>query len=133
MLTKNTQYSAYLVMNISRRAYGLDTMPCEISVQVRNQLCCRGMAYLYGQGAKKRRSMDGCRSHTSHDDDEIIMQREEFPNEREDGWMEIKLGEFFTGEDNDEEVKMSFMEVKGYQLKAGLVIEGIEVRPSHSN
>ena len=51
-------------------------------------------------------------------------------NEREDGWLEIELGEFFSGEAN-EEVKMSLMEVKGYQLKGGLVIEGIEVRPKH--
>ncbi|KAF3454556.1 hypothetical protein FNV43_RR05004 [Rhamnella rubrinervis] len=121
MLTKNTKYGAYLIMNISRRAYGLDTMPCEISVQVRDQvLCCNGMAYLYGRDTKKQQ-MDGCRS--SHNSNGV-----EFLSEREDGWMEIKLGEFFSGED-DEEVKMSFMEVKGYQLKAGLVIEGIEIRP----
>ncbi|GMY21814.1 F-box protein PP2-B15-like [Fagus crenata] len=48
--------------------------------------------------------------------------------EREDGWMEIELGEFFSGEAY-EEVKMSLMEVKGYQLKGGLIIEGIEVKP----
>ena len=35
--------------------------------------------------------------------------------------MEIELGEFFSGEAN-EEVKMSLMEIKGYQLKGGLVI-----------
>ena len=51
-------------------------------------------------------------------------------NEREDGWLEIELIEFFSGEVN-EEVKMTLMEVKGYQLKGGLVIEGIEVRPKH--
>jgi hypothetical protein len=51
-------------------------------------------------------------------------------SEREDGWLEIELGEFFSGE-NDEEVKMSLMEVKGHHLKGGLIIEGIEVRPKH--
>ena len=49
-------------------------------------------------------------------------------NKREDGWMEIELGEFFNGE-GDEEVKMSLKEIKGHQLKGGLIIEGIEVRP----
>lgn len=103
-------------MNISRRAYGLDTKPSEVSVEVLDRVSS-GMAYICTQDIKKQK-MDcyGC------------IQREQFPNEREDGWMEIKLGEFFTGED-DEEVKMSLMEVKGYQLKGGLVIEGIEVRP----
>ncbi|KAM7474180.1 hypothetical protein LguiB_021423 [Lonicera macranthoides] len=50
------------------------------------------------------------------------------PEEREDGWMEIELGEFFSNE-RDKEVKMRLMEVKGLQLKGGLIIEGIEVRP----
>jgi hypothetical protein len=45
--------------------------------------------------------------------------------------LEIELGEFFSGE-NDEEVKMSLMEVKGHHLKGGLIIEGIEIRPKHS-
>ncbi|OMO98637.1 Phloem protein 2-like protein [Corchorus capsularis] len=51
-------------------------------------------------------------------------------SEREDGWMEVELGEIFSGE-NDEEVKMGLMEVKGCHLKGGLVIEGTEVRPKH--
>ena len=60
----------------------------------------------------------------------VIEGTQRTSNERENGWMEIELGEFFSGEAN-EEVKMSLMEVKGYQLKGGLVIEGIEVRPKH--
>jgi len=48
---------------------------------------------------------------------------------REDGWMEIKVGEFFSGE-KEEEVTMSLMEVS-YPLKGGLIVEGIEVRPKH--
>ncbi|KAI6684949.1 hypothetical protein NL676_030862 [Syzygium grande] len=57
------------------------------------------------------------------------------PIGRQDGWMEVELGEFFNGggggggDGHGEVVKMSFKEVKGYQLKGGLVIEGIEVRP----
>jgi hypothetical protein len=49
------------------------------------------------------------------------------PSKRDDGWMEIELGEFFCGE-ADEEIEMSVMEV-GFRLKGGLVVEGIEVRP----
>ena len=49
------------------------------------------------------------------------------PMRREDGWMEIEMGEFFCGE-ADEEVLMSLMEV-GYQLKGGLIVEGVEIRP----
>ena len=60
----------------------------------------------------------------------VIEGIERIPSEREDGWMEIELGEFFSGE-SYEEVKMSFMEVKGYQSKGGLILEGIEIRPKN--
>ena len=48
--------------------------------------------------------------------------------EREDGWLEIELGEFYS-DGSDEEVKMSLKEVKGEHLKYGLIVEGIELRP----
>ncbi|KAJ8529567.1 hypothetical protein K7X08_036402 [Anisodus acutangulus] len=54
---------------------------------------------------------------------------ERMPHEREDGWLEIELGEFFNGGNGDEEITMTLMEVKGYHVKGGLVIEGIELRP----
>ena len=47
--------------------------------------------------------------------------------------MELELGDFFNGDQgDDEEVKMSLREAKGYHLKGGLIIEGIEVRPKDS-
>ncbi|CAN1219744.1 F-box protein PP2-B15 [Linum perenne] len=84
MLTPNTKYGAYLLIQITDRSYGLDSMPSVVSVNVNG--------------------------------------------EREDGWLEVEIGEFFSGE-SDEEVRMCLKEVKGYHLKGGLVVEGIEVRP----
>ncbi|XP_024003691.1 F-box protein VBF isoform X2 [Eutrema salsugineum] len=55
------------------------------------------------------------------------------PKGRDDGWMEIELGEFETRQGEDDEVSMSLTEVKGYQLKGGIVIDGIEVRPKSLN
>ncbi|KAK3416075.1 hypothetical protein EUGRSUZ_H01641 [Eucalyptus grandis] len=52
-----------------------------------------------------------------------------YPKERQDGWSEIELGEFLTKEGQDGEVEMSVMETKGGNWKAGLVVEGIEIRP----
>ncbi|KAH9755364.1 F-box protein PP2-B15 [Citrus sinensis] len=56
---------------------------------------------------------------------------ERFARESDDGWMEVELGEFISGDEEDDhrEVKMRLRKVKGYQLKGGLVSEGIEVRP----
>ncbi|PON52547.1 Phloem protein [Trema orientale] len=126
MLSRNTIYGAYLVMNISNRAYGLETKPFEISVEVGNQKVSYGTVSMTGHDKKKQQKdcTHTLRTMSFFASNELIM------SERNDGWMEIKLGEFFTGE-NDEEVKMSLTETKGYHLKAGLVIEGIEVRPMH--
>ncbi|XP_062145332.1 putative F-box protein PP2-B12 [Alnus glutinosa] len=49
--------------------------------------------------------------------------------ERGYGWLEIKLGEFFNGGEDDGEVEMSVLEVKGGNWKGGLIVQGIEIRP----
>ncbi|CAK7340607.1 unnamed protein product [Dovyalis caffra] len=133
MLTPNTKYGAYLILKISDRSYGLDLMPSEISVEVGNNQVSRNTAYLRlaREHARKqqmeslfyRNRMESLKSRVVEGDGSV-------PSERDDGWLEIELGEFFSSE-NDEEVKMSLMEVKGHHLKGGLIIEGIEVRPKH--
>lgn len=131
ILSPNTTYSAYLVMKIYDRAYGLDPIPSEISVAVGDQIS-KGTAYLRRRGDGKKQQMESLfyrnrvemlRNRVKEEGDGRV------PSERGDGWMEIELGEFFNGEASDQEVKMSLMEIKGYQLKGGLVIEGIELRP----
>ncbi|CAI0551489.1 unnamed protein product [Linum tenue] len=49
MLTPNTKYGAYLVLKLSNRAFGLDLMPSEVSVQVGNKEQCQNTAYLRRQ------------------------------------------------------------------------------------
>ncbi|KAG2695692.1 hypothetical protein I3843_07G024700 [Carya illinoinensis] len=127
-LSPNTTYGAYLVLQTCDRAYGLDSIPSEISVSVGNRLF-NGTAYLT-RGDQKKQQME-CLFYKNRI--EILGKRVgegdgRVPCKREDGWMEIELGEFFSS-DASEEVNMSLMEVKGHQLKGGLVIEGIELRP----
>ncbi|OMO98638.1 hypothetical protein CCACVL1_04141 [Corchorus capsularis] len=120
LLSSNTRYGAYLIMRISDRAYGLDSMPSDITVEVGNQVSSSSNVLLQHLEIRKKQ-MELWKS---------IEGKQGILSEREDGWMEMELGEFFSGE-KDEEVKMSLMEVKGCHLKGGLVIEGIEVRPKH--
>ncbi|XVF31431.1 hypothetical protein REPUB_Repub16aG0145500 [Reevesia pubescens] len=54
---------------------------------------------------------------------------ERVPYNREDGWIEIELGNFYNHQSTDVEVKMCLKEVIGTHLKGGLVVEGIELRP----
>ena len=113
MLSPNTIYEAYLVVKFAHRAYGLDSLPSEISLVVGNYES-HGIVYLRCRDSNKI----------------LSMKEERIPCKREDGWVEIELGEFYNDDGgDDEEVKMSLREVKGHHLKGGLIIEGIEIRP----
>ncbi|XP_029125750.1 F-box protein PP2-B15 isoform X2 [Cajanus cajan] len=105
ILTQNTSYGAYLIMKISHREYGLDSVVCDVSVQLGNKVQS-GRVYL-------------CKKLDEKKDEGIGI-----PRRREDGWMEVEVGEFLSGE-GEEVVKISLMEV-GYRLKGGLIVEGLE-------
>ncbi|BAT88125.1 hypothetical protein VIGAN_05156800 [Vigna angularis var. angularis] len=135
-LTGNTTYAAYLIMNVCDEAFGVEFVPSKVSVSVGKQVQ-RGRAYLGCKDEKKctmeslfygnRREVMG--KAAFGEEGEVIS----IPLKREDGWMEIELGEFFIDEaeaEADEEITMNLRE-DGYQLKGGLIIEGIEVRPKH--
>lgn len=124
MLSPNSIYGAYLIIKITHRAYGFDSVAAEVSVEVGDQVSSSGRVYLvvdhHGKHDKKMLRS----SPLIQGDDQRI------PCEKENGWMEIELGEFCSGDHGDhKEVKMSLKEVKGCQLKGGLIVEGIEVRP----
>ncbi|XP_020700850.2 F-box protein PP2-B10 isoform X2 [Dendrobium catenatum] len=53
------------------------------------------------------------------------------PQTRQDGWMEILLGEFYNEEGDDGDVAMSLLEIKGGNWKNGLIVQGIEIRPKN--
>nr|AAO11661.1 hypothetical protein [Arabidopsis thaliana] len=54
------------------------------------------------------------------------------PERREDGWMEIEIGEFFNegAFRNNDEIEMSVSETTQRNSKRGLIIRGIEIRPT---
>ncbi|WZZ11419.1 hypothetical protein YC2023_097340 [Brassica napus] len=123
-LSPNTSYGAYLIMKVTDRAYGLDLVPAETWVKVGNGGKKIDTSYLSCLDDKKQLMK---RLFYGHRDQRTAKNE---PKVRDDGWMEIELGEFETGrEGGDKEVVMSLTEVKGYQLKGGIVIDGIEVRP----
>ncbi|XP_054816066.1 F-box protein PP2-B11-like [Prosopis cineraria] len=57
---------------------------------------------------------------------------------RDDGWMEFKVGEFFTEDheqDDDDDGSLSFRvwETDNYYTKNGIFVEGVEFRPRSTN
>ena len=110
MLSPKSTYVAYLVFRITRDSFGLTV------------------------GAKTTVSFGGIRNETSN---VYLKQPQAYahdepptnaaPTTRKDGWMEIKLGEFYCNDGNEGEVEMKFQE--HHSWKGGLIVEGIELRP----
>ncbi|XAR49165.1 hypothetical protein NMG60_11032259 [Bertholletia excelsa] len=130
-LSPNTKYGAYLVLKISETAFGLDAIPSEISITV-GKIESNNTAILRCPGEEKKKRME---SLIYSNRLQMLRQRVNpgdyrEPNRRDDGWMEVEIGKLFTGEDEGE-VKMRLVEIKGNHLKGGLVVEGIEIRPEH--
>lgn len=129
-LSPNTKYGAYLVFKTSENAYGLDSIPFETFVvgsgehvlstntaTIRDPEDKRGgllQGLFYGNRVQKMKERVNGGGATA--------------KKRGDGWLEIEIGEFFVTGD-EEEIRMGAMEVKGHQLKGGLIVEGIDVRP----
>lgn len=123
MLSADTRYGVYLVIKLDKRAYGLDSVPSEVSVEV------AGSSYKSTGHTYLRRGRNG--TEEIREDFGGITGLEKILRERKDGWEEIELGEFYNGHESDDEkeVSMRFSEVKGHRLKGGIVLEGIEIRP----
>jgi hypothetical protein len=76
--------------------------------------------------------MEEPHNHDQEDDGgDIIVVR--YPWQRVDGWMELEMGDFYTGTSDNAttNVKIGLTEHEELQWKKGLIIEGIEIRPKN--
>ncbi|KAL1222719.1 F-box protein PP2-B10 [Cardamine amara subsp. amara] len=119
-LSPRTRYSAYIVFKQVDEFYGFEDVAIEAAIGVVGQEPCRRFICfdedMNGQFIRR----DGGRMNTVK------------PKGRDDGWMEIELGEFFNEEGlmNSDEIEMSALETKQLNWKSGLIIQGIEIRPA---
>ncbi|EOA25533.1 hypothetical protein CARUB_v10018877mg [Capsella rubella] len=121
-LSPRTRYSAYIVFMKQNICYGFENVSVEVVVGV------------VGQNLE-----DSCRRYVCFDEarDEQFRRRDRGknlvkPERRKDGWMEIKLGEFFNegGLSSYDDIEMVALENKLRHWKRGLIIRGIEIRPT---
>lgn len=130
-LSLYTIYGAYLIIKITNQAFGLDSIPSETSLVAGDDVQIN-TAFFSPKNSRKMQMENLLYMNRM----QMLKKRvnaggnERFPVERKDGWMEIEIGEFYTDE-IDKEITMSLMETKGHQLKGGLTIQGIEIRPKH--
>ncbi|XP_042451506.1 F-box protein PP2-B10-like isoform X1 [Zingiber officinale] len=144
MLSSKTTYAAYLIFKLSDRAYGLGHPLQEASVELGTELStsvvCLQPSDMYAHMHARRsrvwfrRGLHWRRrvltvNESQEADEEAKEAAGRVPQLRNDGWMEIELGEFYNCGEEDKEVDVSLLEVKGGHWKIGLIIEGIEIRP----
>ncbi|XP_077229053.1 F-box protein PP2-B10-like [Tasmannia lanceolata] len=136
ILSPNTTYVAYIVLKFVEGAHGLHYPSTELSIQI-GGIVYKTSAYLLANDSQRLQhqtrvdrfntlcSMRTIRPRLNMWDPRVIR----VPRDRNDGWMEIELGEFFNDDGDQGEVEMSLMEVKSGNEKAGLIVQGIELRP----
>ncbi|KAI3960036.1 hypothetical protein MKW98_016760 [Papaver atlanticum] len=153
LLSPKTLYAAYLVLKFVEGAYGFDHPPAEAEVKIvggsgnNSSSAASGErpVYLDPDGSRRRQLQVAPHriglirrrfGHILSPAPSMSRWEGQFPQERNDGWMEIEMGHFYNdgGEDSEgAELQMSLREIKGGHWKSGLIIQGIEIRPKADN
>ncbi|XP_074574691.1 putative F-box protein PP2-B12 [Curcuma longa] len=116
LLSNNTTYIVYLVFKLTPDAFGLDSASQLASVKLG----------LYGSEIHVSLMLD-----EDDDDDEDVEEADNTKNIRlrEDGWLEVELGEFYNNEGDEGEMEAKLWETQELQWKQGLIIHGLDIRP----
>ncbi|XP_075647904.1 F-box protein PP2-B10-like isoform X2 [Castanea sativa] len=123
MLSPKTSYAAYLVYKLTKEAFGFDRPRLRASVGT------TGGGGVYEQTV----GLDLLALQQGQQDQVVLPQQQQHtsrPKEREDGWLEIELGQFFNGGGEDDELQFGLKEVKSFSVKSGLIVAGIEIMPT---
>ncbi|CAD5166519.1 unnamed protein product [Musa acuminata subsp. malaccensis] len=115
LLSKKTLYTAYMVFKLASGAYGLNSPPQKVSVSL---------------GTYSSDSFITLQQDDDDDDDDQEEEDEKGKRKlRDDGWMEIELGDFYNDEGDKGEVRIHLSQCEALHFKHGLLIEGLEFRP----
>ncbi|XP_077227628.1 putative F-box protein PP2-B12 [Tasmannia lanceolata] len=118
MLSRKTNYVAYAVLKFQPHTYGFDRWPASLSVKLGGEES--GHTVILKPNTNR---LSSTQTESSGGYGAEVLRA------RNDGWMEIEMGEFFNDEGDEGEVEMSLMHLQGGQWKKGLIVEGIEIRP----
>ncbi|PHT33022.1 TMV resistance protein N [Capsicum baccatum] len=110
ILSKRTKYVAYLVFKLEDKFHGLETVNAVVrfvdSMSVKEAEKRASVVHFSGRGP-----------------------RATLPFRRGDGWMELKMGDFYNDAGEDGDVDARLMETRRLDEKAGLIVQGVEFRP----
>ncbi|XP_056168804.1 putative F-box protein PP2-B12 isoform X3 [Syzygium oleosum] len=134
LLSADTYYAAYFIFKFVHENYGFENRPVEVSI-FPGSAGERCTIYL-DPDRRLRQQYETWRErypHIARDASaaRVIQDNEkQIPRDRGDGWKEVDLGKFFVSDPSTGEVQINLMEVKSGNWKSGLVIQGIELRPT---
>lgn len=108
LLSPNTTYAAYFVFKFANTRRGFQQSPVELKVHFEGR--------------------ENGNSHIMYLDPPANMPN--LTQVRGDGWIEIKMGEFINENEDDGKVVFSVFGFDGDHFLGGLIVEGIELRPT---
>ncbi|CAL4967590.1 unnamed protein product [Urochloa decumbens] len=129
MLSEDTTYATYIVFRLADKSYGLDLPFQEASITIAGSTTTRAVCLQRSILHEDNEDCAGFRTPFGRRYHRACGAHLVFPEKRTDGWMELKLGEFYVKDCDTGEVCMNLMEIKGHNSKAGLIVQGIEIRP----
>ncbi|KAJ4955030.1 hypothetical protein NE237_011813 [Protea cynaroides] len=142
LLSPNTTYVAYLVFKLTE--FGFQYAPVLFSIKLGSgggRLEEGQVKYVYLMTRRLTMADEHKSWRVIEEDEDILLEWRELlepearekPKKRGDGWMEIKMGEFFNERGDDGEVEMRIKKVEDpYWGRNGFIIEGIEFRPKEN-
>ncbi len=107
LLSPNTTYEAYFIFKFAKSRHGFERRPVKLKL------------HFEGSGNEN--------SHSMYLDPPTKMPQ--LTQVRGDGWMKIKMGEFFNEHGDDGNVVFSVFDYHAGNTMNGLTVEGIELRP----
>ncbi|VVB03877.1 unnamed protein product [Arabis nemorensis] len=117
ILSPGTHYKAYVVYKIRNRRHGLRDLPIQVGVGFKGQ-----------EKPKKFICFDESTNKIKEWPKRELMKSEK----REDGWIEAEIGDFFNegGLMGFDEIEVSIVDITSPNWKCGVIIQGIEFRPT---
>ncbi|URE05855.1 F-box protein [Musa troglodytarum] len=112
MLSPKTCYAAYFIFQLKENSEGFQSPAQEASISIGAHV---SETTVILEPGRRRRTTD---------------PTIQIPRTRDDGWMEIEMGEF-PNDDCKESVRFRFRQVTQMNWKRGLIVQGIEFRPKN--
>ncbi|KAK1383941.1 Phloem protein [Heracleum sosnowskyi] len=140
LLSPRTAYTTYLVYKTSSILYGFKDQKIQVSVGITGEGSINRIVYFDHKDSVERRTANlprqmgsFLRFRANRSRPQVVAPADvdrPSPRRRKDGWLEIELAGYYNNDEENTELEISLREVKSLNWKSGLIIQGIEIRPT---